>query len=155
MSVTKVRYQQVNINQITTHSVLNYVDLRNLQLGAVDISGSDWSHSLLSGINLEGAQLIGCSFYATDLTNAILRNVNADCCCFSNSVMHGVDLTGANLRGVSFFNTDLTQTHIGGIVVSENTWFDHCKITESQLLMLLLQVNLTQQQLRDFIIVKD
>lgn len=78
--------------------VLKFKDLSRLHFRSADISGADFTGSIMAGCHLEGGKFVGTSFYACDLYGANFENANC-----SRADFRGAYVICANLK-----NTDLT-----------------------------------------------
>ena len=87
-------------------SILNYLDLRSINMHGANLSGTE-----LTNTDLTDAFLYGVDLSGADLTNAIL--VNAE--------MSLVDLSGANLFEANLSNAELFKANLSGSLLDITT----------------------------------
>ncbi len=85
----------------------SYLDLKNTNLGAANLSGSTLTHANLKNTNLSDA----------DLTNADLRSVNLQISELADATLKGanlekIDLSGSDLRRVNLEGANLTKASL-------------------------------------------
>ncbi len=83
---------------------INIPESLGTNLAGLDLSGLDFSNTIMYKVNLEKAKLDDCEFINTFLEGAIFRDTSLKRTKFTNTNLGGADFTKANLQGSYFSN---------------------------------------------------
>lgn len=115
-------------------------DLRNSQLGLLDLSGlnlsranlamADLSESRLTGVDLQEADLWKAKLVSADLSCSVLENTNLSGCTLTRSVLVGASLKKANLSSAVLFECAVTDDQLSqtstlfGTIMPDGSFYD-------------------------------
>lgn len=117
-------------------------DLRNLDLGKLDLTQCVFNSSNMGDVKLDGAKLGQCWFNGADMRGARVDGSTFTQCEFDGADLRGAKLDGAtftqcefgraDLRGASFAGARFGQCHFGGAQLEEvsfnKTTFQQCDL---------------------------
>ena len=120
------------------------IDLRNVVLDYLDLSGARLEDVDLSGASLQHTQLEGANLHRADLSYTALQSAEIRFANLSNALLHGARLQGAaleacNLRGANFWcanlkDVDLVAADLRNASLShanlDNTWISGADFTD-------------------------
>ena len=92
--------------------MLDWVDLKSVNLATCNLSHADFSCSDLTGANFRGANLRDTNFSGASLHNTDLRG----------ACLEFATLASASLRGAKISNAIITQADLRGIDCDNETW---------------------------------
>jgi hypothetical protein len=92
------------------------VDLTGADLAGAHLSGANLGGAILAGANLAGVILAGASLYGADLTRADL----------AGATLFATDLMEANLREANLHGAYLLRTVLGGVDFTETKGLEQC-----------------------------
>ncbi len=103
-------------------TVLSGVNLQGADFGGANLAGADLAGADLSGADLAGVNLTGADLSGADLTGAGLAGTTLTAAILTGATLDGADLTGASvddavLSGASLVGADLEQASLVGAVV--------------------------------------
>ena len=100
------------------------INLVDVDMSGKDLTGNDYSNTVIIDTNLSNAilvdvdlsntVLIGTTLTKTDLTGANLTSATLTGMDLSDTILRGADLTGANLFGATLTGMDLSDTILRG-----------------------------------------
>lgn len=97
-----------------TQSELTREDVEQRLAAATADNPADFTRIWLNGLDLSGLDFSGTILRATALNGADLSNARLDGAVLSQAWMMGADLSGASLRGAELFQTQLSRADLTG-----------------------------------------
>jgi len=87
-------------------------DLSDIDLSNTNLSGIDFTGTVLVGANLANANLVGANLSGINFTGTVLVGAN-----LANANLDGVDLLGKNLSGTNLSGVDLSGIDFTGTIL--------------------------------------
>lgn len=115
-TLTTLDLTGINFAHQSLHGInLSNAHLQQASFYSADLSEADLSNSNLHSVQFTGTNLTGANLQRSELGHAYLNNSNLTNASFQNAYMHSVILGGGILDGANFHSADLNVAHFKNV----------------------------------------
>jgi len=141
------------LDYIMQHNALEKFNLASVNFSKVDLSGLNFSDTIMHCSNFFGANLTGAIMVRADLTECNFKSANLSGANLCGADLKLADLQGADLSNATLFSADLSTAYLYGAVYNNQTVFSLGFDPESQ--GMVYKGELKQESELDFLTEKE